>query len=54
MRHDADESAIAIARMAGASRREGRRERRGLPKVKRMHVSRSSRLPARAAGRGRL
>jgi hypothetical protein len=37
--HEALESDIAIARMAGASRREGRRERRGLPRVRRMHIS---------------
>jgi hypothetical protein len=40
MVHEALESDIAIARMAGASRREGRRERRGMPKVKRMKTAR--------------
>jgi len=40
MVHDADESTIFIARMAGASRREGRRERRGVPKVRRMKAVR--------------
>jgi hypothetical protein len=39
--HDTVDSSIVVARMAGASRREGRRERRGLPKVTRMHVSTS-------------
>jgi hypothetical protein len=39
MLHEADESYIAIARMAGASRREGRRQRRGMPKVKRMKTA---------------
>jgi hypothetical protein len=43
MLHEADESDIFIARMAGASRREGRRDRRGLPKVKRMHAVMPSR-----------
>jgi hypothetical protein len=36
MVHDAIDSDIVIARMAGASRREGRRERRELPKVRRI------------------
>jgi hypothetical protein len=40
MVHDADQSTIFIARMAGASRREGRRERRGMPKVRRMKAVR--------------
>jgi hypothetical protein len=40
MVHDADESTIFIVRMAGASRREGRRERRGMPKVRRMKAVR--------------
>jgi len=35
MIHDAVDSDIFIARMAGASQREGRQERRGLPRVKR-------------------
>jgi hypothetical protein len=39
--HEADLDAIATARAAGASRREGRRERREMPRVKRMHVSTS-------------
>jgi hypothetical protein len=38
MNHEADASYIAIARMAGAARREGRRARRRMPRVKRMHV----------------
>jgi hypothetical protein len=43
--HETDVDAIAIARMVCASRREGRRDRRGMPKVARMHVrpTRSSR-----------
>jgi hypothetical protein len=41
MRHDADESEIAIGRMAGASRREGRDMRRNLLKVKRMKIART-------------
>jgi hypothetical protein len=36
MIHDAVDSDIFIARMAGASQREGPQARRGLPKVKRM------------------
>jgi hypothetical protein len=36
--HETDLDAIAIARMVGASRREGRAARRNLPKVARMHV----------------
>jgi hypothetical protein len=39
MLHQAIDDDIFIARMAGASRREGRRERRGLPRVRRMHIS---------------
>jgi hypothetical protein len=39
MIHDAIDSDIFIARMAGASRREGRQARRGLPKVRRMKIS---------------
>jgi hypothetical protein len=41
MRHDADESEIAIGRMAGASRREGRDMRGNLLKVKRMKTART-------------
>jgi hypothetical protein len=40
--HEAVESDIAIARMAGPSRREGRRERREMPKVRRMKTARRS------------
>jgi hypothetical protein len=36
MLHEADASYIDIARMAGVARREGRRARRGMPKVARM------------------
>jgi hypothetical protein len=44
MNHEALESDIAIARSVGAARREGRRDRRGMPRVKRMkHVVRLSR-----------
>jgi hypothetical protein len=39
MVHDAVESGIAIARIVGASQREGRRERRKLPKVKPMKTA---------------
>jgi hypothetical protein len=42
MLHAADADAIFIAKLATASRREGRRERRELPKVRRMHVKPSS------------
>jgi hypothetical protein len=42
MVHDAVESDIATARAVGASQREGRRERRGMPKVKRMKTARRS------------
>jgi hypothetical protein len=38
MVHDAVDFDIFIAKLATASRREGRRERRELPKVRRMHV----------------
>src|SRR5213076_2602760 len=40
------ESDIAIARSVGASQREGRRTRRGMPKVKRMKTSRRGFRPA--------
>jgi hypothetical protein len=40
--HEAVESDIAIARSVGASQREGRRTRRGVPKVKRMKTARRS------------
>jgi hypothetical protein len=40
MLHYAIDSDIFIARMAGASRREGRQARRGLPKVRRMKIAR--------------
>jgi hypothetical protein len=39
MVHDAVESDIAIARSVGASQREGRRERRKLPKVRTMKTA---------------
>jgi hypothetical protein len=41
MRHEADESDIAIGRMVGASRREGRDMRRNLLKVERMKIART-------------
>ena len=34
--HDADDSAIFVAKLAAAARREGRAQRRGLPRVPRM------------------
>ena len=37
--HEAVESDIAIARSVGASQREGRRERRKLPKVRTMKTA---------------
>jgi hypothetical protein len=36
MLHDAVESEVAVARDVGAVRREGRRARRGMPRVKRI------------------
>jgi hypothetical protein len=39
MVHDAVDSDIAVARIVGASQREGRRTRRGIPKVKRMKTA---------------
>jgi hypothetical protein len=45
MIHDAIDSDIFIARMAGAARREGRRARRGMLKAKRIRRAR----PARGA-----
>jgi chorismate-pyruvate lyase len=42
MRHEADEGEIAIGRMVGASRREGRRQRKNLPAVRRMASVKSS------------
>ena len=41
MLHDAIDSDIFIARMASASQREGRQERRGLPRVRRMKTART-------------
>jgi hypothetical protein len=38
MVHQALDDQIFVAKLATASRREGRRERRELPKVRRMHV----------------
>jgi hypothetical protein len=40
MLHDAVDSDIFVARMAGASQREGRQARRGLPRVRRMKIAR--------------
>jgi hypothetical protein len=40
--HETVDSDIAVAHMVGASQREGRRERRKLPKVKRMKTARRS------------
>ena len=40
--HEALDSEIAIARMVGASQREGRRERRKLAKVKPMKTAQRS------------
>jgi hypothetical protein len=40
--HEAMDSDIAVARAVGASQREGRRTRRGMPKVKRMNTARRS------------
>ena len=37
--HEVLDSDIAVARMVGASQREGRRERRKLPKLKRMKTA---------------
>jgi hypothetical protein len=42
MVHEAVESDIAVARSVGACQREGRRTRRGMPKVKRMKTARRS------------
>ena len=39
MVHEAVESDIAVARNVGASQREGRGARRGMPKVKRMKTA---------------
>jgi hypothetical protein len=39
MVHATVDDEIFVAKLATASRREGRRERRGMPKVRRMHVS---------------
>jgi hypothetical protein len=39
MIHNTVDDEIFIGRMAGASRREGRAARRGLPKVRRMKIS---------------
>jgi hypothetical protein len=43
MVHEADESAIAVEKMATAFRREGRQGRRGLPRVK--HLGTASPRP---------
>jgi hypothetical protein len=49
MIHDAVEFEIATARDVGAAQREGRRARRGMPRVKRMKSTRHSRRAARWA-----
>jgi hypothetical protein len=41
MIHEAIDSDIATSRDVGAARREGRQERRGLPRVKRMRTART-------------
>jgi hypothetical protein len=42
IRHETEEGEIAIGKSVGASRREGRAQRRGMPKPKRMSLIRPS------------